>query len=189
MNSRIVLIGVAVALVAVTACGGPSDDQAAPTADGATSQPATSHPATSPSTTAPQVGPSRGGPLDGADPCTLLTKAEAEQVTGVQKADPVVEQIGAARVCNFSPQQALLGVGIRTTSGLDQVQSNGNVVQDIMVGRHQAKQAVGATGSCGIFIGVTESSRVDVVLNSGSPDDDPCPAAMRVAELVEPRLP
>jgi hypothetical protein len=135
------------------------------------------------------VGPSRGGPLDGVDPCTLLTKGEAEEVTGAQSGDPVVEQHGSARVCNFSPQSARLGVGIRTTMGLEQVQSNGNVVQDIMVGRHEAKQAVGATGSCGIFIGVTESSRVDVVLNSGSPDEDPCPAAVRVAELVEPRLP
>lgn len=179
MNPRIVLIGVAVAMLAVTACGGPADSQATPTADGGTSQP----------TTTPQVGPSRGGPLDGADPCALLTKAEAEQVTGAQSAEPVVEQLGSARVCNFSPQTARLGVGIRAKSGLAEVQSNGNVVQELMIGRHQAKQAVGATGSCGIFIGVTESSRVDVVLNSGSPDVDPCPAAMKVAELVEPRLP
>ncbi|MCE6997968.1 DUF3558 domain-containing protein [Saccharothrix sp. S26] len=177
MNPRTTLAAVAV-LISAVACGGPSAEQAAPTSD-----------APSTTSTAPQVGPSRGGPLDGVDPCTLLTKAEAERVTGAQTAEPVVEQLGSARVCNFSPQQALLGVGVRTTSGLAQVQSNGNVVQELVIGRHQAKQAVGATGSCGIFIGVTESSRVDVVLNSGSPDEDPCPAAMRVAELVEPRLP
>ena len=179
MNLRTTLAAVAVAMFAVTACGGPADDQATPTTDGATTPPAT----------APRIGPSRGGPLDGVDPCTFLTKAEAEQVTGAQSADPVVEQLGSAKVCNFSPATARLGVGIRTTSGLDQVQSNGNVVQEIVIGRHQAKRALGATGSCGVFIAVTESSRVDVVLNSGSPDEDPCPAAMRVAELVEPRLP
>ncbi|MCC8250327.1 DUF3558 domain-containing protein [Saccharothrix luteola] len=177
MNPRTTLAAVAVLLSAV-ACGGPAESPAGPPSGGS-SQPAT----------APAVGPSRGGPLAGADPCDLLTKAEAEQVTGAQTAEPVVEQLGSARVCNFSPRQALLGVGIRTTSGLDQVQSNGNVVQDLVIGRHQAKQAVGATGSCGIFIGVTASSRVDVVLNSGSPAEDPCPLAMRVAELVEPRLP
>jgi hypothetical protein len=175
VNPRTTLAAVAV-LISAVACGGPAAEQSAPTSGSAT-------------TTVPQVGPSRGGPLDGMDPCTLLTKAEAEQVTGAQTAEPAVEQLGSARVCNFSPRQALLGVGIRTTSGLAQVQSNGNEVREIVVGRHQAKQAVGATGSCGIFIAVTESSRVDVVLNSGSPDDDPCPAAMRVAELVEPRLP
>ncbi|XVS63513.1 DUF3558 domain-containing protein [Actinosynnema sp. CA-299493] len=178
MSSRITLAGVAVALSVVTACGGPAEPPPAPT-----------DATTSPSTTAPAVGPSRGGPLDGLDPCTLLTKAEAEQVTGAQGADPAVEQLGSARVCNFAPAAGRLGVGVRTTSGLAAVQSNGNVVQDLVVGRHQAKQAIGATGSCGIFIGVTESSRVDVVLNAGSPDEDPCPAAMRVAELVEPRLP
>ncbi|MGW4110227.1 DUF3558 domain-containing protein [Actinosynnema sp. NPDC004786] len=182
MNPRIILIGAAVALFAATACGGPADGQSDPTAGA-------SAPESAQQTTAPQVGPSRGGPLDGLDPCTLLTKAEAEEITGAQTAEPVVEQLGSARVCNFSPRTARLGVGVRTTAGLAQVQSNGNVVQEVMVGRHQAKQAIGATGSCGVFIGVTESSRVDVVLNSGSPDEDPCPAAMKVAELVEPRLP
>ncbi|QQQ75533.1 DUF3558 domain-containing protein [Saccharothrix sp. 6-C] len=177
MNPRTTVAALAV-LFAAVACGGPAAEQSAPT--GATP---------SSGATAPAVGPSRGGPLDGLDPCTLLTKAEAEQVTGAQGADPVVEQLGSARVCNFSPAAGRLGVGVRTTSGLAAVQSNGNVVQDLVVGRHQAKQAVGATGSCGIFLGVTESSRVDVVLGAGSPDEDPCPAAMRVAELVEPRLP
>ncbi|MFI9010105.1 DUF3558 domain-containing protein [Actinosynnema sp. NPDC053489] len=178
MNPRTTLAAVAVLLTAV-ACGGPADDQAAPPA--ATSSQAS---------TAPRgVGPVKGGPLDGVDPCTLLTKAEAERVTGPQTAEPAVEQLGSARVCNFAPRQALLGVGVRTAQGLDQVQSNGNVVQEVVVGRHQAKQAVGATGSCGVFIGVTETSRVDVLLNSGSATEDPCPAAMRVAELVEPRLP
>ncbi|MEU4739801.1 DUF3558 domain-containing protein [Actinosynnema sp. NPDC023658] len=180
MNPRLTLIGIAVAMAAVTACGGPTDDQPA---NGATAQSS----ATS-AGTAPKVGPVRGGPLDGTDPCTLLTKAEAQQVTGAQTAEPVVEELGGAKVCNFSPQSSRLGVGIRTGVGLDAVQANGNV-QDVVIGRHQAKQAVGATGSCGIFIGVTESSRVDVVLNSGSPDEDPCPAAMRVAGMVEPRLP
>ncbi|MFD1146626.1 DUF3558 domain-containing protein [Saccharothrix hoggarensis] len=177
MNTRIVLIGVAVAMAAVTSCGGPAGGEAPPTST------------TSQAATAPQVGPSRGGLLDRTDPCTLLTKAEAEQVTGAQSAEPVAEELGSAKVCTFSPQKARLGVGVRATSGLAEVQSNGNVVQDIVIGRHQAKQAVGATGSCGIFIGVTETSRVDVVLNSGSPDEDPCPAALKVAELVEPRLP
>ncbi|PSL58510.1 uncharacterized protein DUF3558 [Saccharothrix carnea] len=177
MNPRLVLIGAAVALAAATACGGPAGEETTPT----TAPPQ--------STTVAPVGPSRGGPLDGTDPCTLLTKAEAEQVTGAQTAEPVVEQLGTARVCNFSPQTARLGVGIRTTAGLAEVQSNGSLVEEFQIGRHQVKQSVGATGSCGIFIGVTESSRVDVVLNSGSPDVDPCPAALKVAELVEPRLP
>ncbi|MFD0199883.1 MULTISPECIES: DUF3558 domain-containing protein [Saccharothrix] len=176
MNTRLVLIGAAVALAA-TACGSPTGGETTPTA------------ATSQSTTVAPVGPSRGGPLDGVDPCTLLTKAEAERVTGAQTAEPVVEQVGAARVCNFSPGTGRLGVGVRTAAGLAEVQSNGNLVEEFRIGRHQVKQAVGATGSCGIFIGVAASSRVDVVLNSGSPDVDPCPAAMKVAELVEPRLP
>ncbi|WP_367135643.1 DUF3558 domain-containing protein [Saccharothrix sp. HUAS TT1] len=173
MNRRTTLAAVAVVLSVLTACGTGEPESA---------------PATG-TTTAPQFGPVKGGPLDGADPCALLTKAEAEQVTGAQTAEPAVEQLGAAKVCNFSPEKARLGVGIRTSTGLDAVQSNGNPVDEITIGRHRAKQAVGATGSCGIFIGVTDSSRVDVVLNSGSPDEDPCPAALRVAELVEPRLP
>jgi hypothetical protein len=44
------------------------------------------------------------------------------------------------------------------------------------------------TGSCIIAMGVTSSSRVDVSLNSG-PRVDPCPLALQVAQLVEPKLP
>jgi hypothetical protein len=72
--------------------------------------------------------------------------------------------------------------------GLSGAQPNGGELKDIMVGRHQAKQLVDVSGSCGIFIGVTSSSRVDVSLNSG-PRVDPCPLALQVAQLVEPKLP
>jgi hypothetical protein len=39
-----------------------------------------------------------------------------------------------------------------------------------------------------IVMGVTSSSRVDVTVNSGT-RTDPCPIALQVAQLVEPKLP
>ncbi|MFD0199889.1 MULTISPECIES: DUF3558 domain-containing protein [Saccharothrix] len=166
--------------MAITACGGPA----------VSGQP-TSAPETSSTsdTAASSSSPTSGGSLEDTDPCSFLTKSEAEQLTGAQRKDPAPEKLGSARVCGFSPESASFGIGIRTNVGLAGVQPNGGVIEEIVVGRHQAKQLLGATGSCGIYIGVTDSSRVDVVLNSGSSDKDPCPLARQIAEFIEPRLP
>lgn len=181
MNSRTALTSLAAAaLVALTACGGSTAGQAKPVPDtsGSTSRSTTSSPSSTKS----------GNSLDDNDPCSLLTRNEAEQVMGPLDKEPAPEKLGSARTCQFSPSLASLGVGIRTNVGLAGVQPNGGEIKDITVGRHQAKQLVDATGSCGIYLGVTSSSRVDVVVNTG-PRADPCPLALRIAEFVEPRLP
>ncbi|QTR01705.1 DUF3558 domain-containing protein, partial [Saccharothrix algeriensis] len=147
------------------------------------SPPGTATP-TSPSGTAGPVGS-----LETADPCELVTEDETESTLGAQRKDPKPERIGTARACTFYPEQATFVVGIRTNVGLAGVQPNGGVVKDITVGGRPAKELLGATGSCGIYLGVSDSSRVDVVLNASSSGGDPCPPARRIAELVEPRLP
>lgn len=183
MNSRIALTSLAAAaLVAITACTGLTPGDAKPTPD--TGSPTASEGTRS--STSPPSSTKASGTLADTDPCSLLTRSEAEQVTGPLQEEPKPEKIGSSRGCEFSPNRASFSVGIRTNVGLAGVQANGGEIKDITVGRHQAKQLLGATGSCGIYIGVTSTSRVDVVLNG---QGDPCPPALKIAELVEPKLP
>lgn len=186
MNSRIILTSLAAAtLVALTACNGPTAGEAKPTPDTSSSS---SNGSTNQTTTSSPSATKSGNSLDGTDPCSLLTKSEAEQVTGPQREEPAQEKLGSSQTCQFTPKGKSFSVGIRTNVGLAGLQSNGGEIENITIGGREAKQLIDGTGSCGIYLGVTSSSRVDVVLNAGGVDD-PCPLALRVAELVEPRLP
>lgn len=178
MNSRIVLTSLAVAaLIALPACTGSTSGDPKPTSD-----------TNAPSSTSSPPPTKASGSLADADPCSLLTRSEAEQVVGTLVEEPNQEKVGSSRTCQFSPDRGSFSVGIRTNVGLSGVQSNGGEIKDIKVGSHQAKQLLGATGSCGVYLGVDSSSRVDVVLNAGA-STDPCPLALKIAELVEPKLP
>jgi hypothetical protein len=97
------------------------------------------------------------------------------------------EKIGSADTCLWNPKDSSLIIGIRTNVGLSGVLVTGEIT-DITVGHHQAKKLMGAGGSCIVAIGITSSSRVDVTLN-GPSKTDPCPQALQVAQLVEPKLP
>jgi hypothetical protein len=60
---------------------------------------------------------------------------------------------------------------------------------DIKIGDRPAKKLSGTTsGSCLVALEVSSSSRVDVTFLA-PPKEDSCPTALRVAELVEPKLP
>jgi hypothetical protein len=176
---RVVLAGVAIAvLVASTACSGATPGQAKPAAGATAAGPASS-------SSAPSSSSGASNSLKDVDPCTLLTKAEAQQVGATE--EPKREKLGSAQTCGWTPEGVSFHVGTRTDVGLSGVQPTGEIT-DITVGRHQAKQIRDVTGSCIIATGVTSSSRVDVSLNSG-PRVDPCPLALQVAQLVEPKLP
>jgi hypothetical protein len=175
VNSRLILTGLA-ALLAVAACGGPVNGQAQPGTDTT----ANSNPTSTPT--------SEGhASLDDVDPCTLLTRDEAEQVAGPLREEPTLDDIGSARGCEFKPQRMRVVVDIRTNAGIADVQAPGEVA-DVNVGDRKAKQFIGTTGSCVVVMGVTVSSRVDVTVTA-STDADPCAVAKPIAELVEPRLP
>jgi len=184
VNSRIVLTSLAAVLIAVAGCSGSTTGEAKPTPDTGSSSASGN---TSRTTTSSPTSTAGGSSLGDTDPCSLLTKSEAEQVTGPLRENPAPNNLGSAKGCEFKPKGKNLGVDIRTNVGLAGVQAPGEVI-DLTIGGHQAKKFVASGGSCVVAMGVTSSSRVDVTLNAGGVDD-PCPLAVRVAELVEPRLP
>jgi hypothetical protein len=181
VKSRIVLAALtATTLVAITACSGSTRGQAEPAAGTSATSTNMSSGTSTPSST------KANNSLRDLDPCGLLTQDEAAklQTTG----DSYPEKIGSVQACTWRIKDGSFSIGARTNVGLSGAQPNGGELKDISVGHHEAKQLLDVTGSCGIFVGVTPSSRVDVVLNSG-PRIDPCPLALQVAQLVESKLP
>ncbi|WP_433264984.1 DUF3558 domain-containing protein [Actinosynnema sp. CS-041913] len=187
MNSRRGLAGLMIALLAVTACGTTVSGvarRASTTSVSATGSP----PGGVTGSTSRTADPSEF--LERTDPCTLVTRAEAEGALGTLRQEPLARRLGTATTCAFSPRTATFILAIRTNVGLAGVLPNGGTIKEITVGDRPAKELPDAsTGSCGVYLGVTEQSRVDVVVNATSSGEDPCPIALRVAQWVEPRLP
>lgn len=97
--------------------------------------------------------------------------------------------VGTAHVCEFDSNDFSMGVGIRTNVGLKDFQAAGGTVQDTTIGSHQAKEDTEtSSSSCVVALGVTDTSRVDVTVTSIG-TSDPCPTALTLAQLVEPKLP
>jgi hypothetical protein len=171
----VVLAGLAVALVGVAGCNNSTGGQPSAAATTAGSPP---------ESTSPSAGGGNALPVDRA--CSLLSAGDLSSL-GVSSA-PTQGTVGTAHTCEADNATDHIIVGIRTNVGLSGFVANGGTVHDLTIGTHQAKQEVDNTGSCLIGIGVSSSSRVDVTV-TGDGTTDPCPTAMNVAKLVEPKLP
>jgi hypothetical protein len=134
----------------------------------------------------PSTSASESNSLPVNQACSLFSSADLEQV-GVSS-PPTQEMVGTGHSCDFNSDSFAMGITIRTNVGLAGFVVAGTAVHDMTIGSHQAKQAVDNTGSCVIALGVSDSSRVDVTV-TGDGTTDPCPTALTLAKMVEPRLP
>lgn len=175
MNSRTASIGfLAAVLFAATACSKTIEGTPAPIA-GAGAAP--------PSSTGTTAAPT----LDETDPCRLVPKGDVERALGPLDGEPRRKDLGTARSCEYEVRAQLLVIDIRTNVGLAGVNASGPVT-DLTLGAHQLKHWVDANGTCFFVFGVTESSRVDVVVQPREGKAQ-CELAQRLAEVVEPKLP
>lgn len=174
--------GLTAVLLGAVACNGSTTGQPSPatTPAGVTS-------GTGPVTAT--SAPGSGGSLPADDPCSLLSSADQQQI-GVSS-PPTKDKVGTANSCELDTADDHFGLDIRTDGGLADFApvAGGGPVTAPDVGGHQAKeQADKNSSSCTVAIGVSDSSRVDVTA-TGDGNTDPCPAALAVAKLVEPKLP
>lgn len=124
--------------------------------------------------------------LADTDPCELLSTTD-KSALGVKKSTGP-EEFAGARICRIHTAAGSLTPGIWDKAGLAQVIATGPI-SDVTIGSHQAKQ-MGDSAGCTVFIGVTASSRVDVVAQDRQGDqDEACDLALRAAKLIEPNLP
>jgi hypothetical protein len=131
-------------------------------------------------------------PLAHTDPCSLLDQA----VITANQLQPSKSGTGpGTRYCRWDTGASGVGynlaVNIYDNAGLDKLSVAGFTVTNYPVGRHQgrmSKDTVG--GACAVSIGVTSTSRVDVVgVDYGGQLDRACVVATTVAPAVEQKLP
>ncbi|HEX5494565.1 MAG TPA: DUF3558 family protein [Mycobacteriales bacterium] len=175
MRRWVVLIGFAALLLGTAACGStPGQPTPATTADGGSTSAA-------PSSTTSSFSADK--------PCSLFSSSDLQQL-GVSS-PPSQDMVGTAQSCELDTADFHIGLDIRTDVGLSGFVAvpNGGQVTSTTIGQHQAKQeADPSSSSCTVAIGLTDSSRVDVT-TTGDGTSDPCPGALTIAKLVEPKLP
>ncbi|KID28287.1 Protein of unknown function (DUF3558) [Prauserella sp. Am3] len=178
---------VAVAVMTVAACS--DSEGGTPEAEGAPSSHAASSETAAPSS---EDGAGMGTPLSGLDPCSLLGQADVTQFGPVDP--PERKKIGTADTCSWTPdrsevsgERGTIGVGFRENAGVQDMNDKGMGVQHTTENGRDYGRSPSPNG-CTIAIGVTDTSRVDVVV-SGADPDKACEMANTLVEVVEPKVP
>jgi hypothetical protein len=174
-------------LAVLTACS----DQATgvPTAGESTPQPTSAGPFSSTperSTNAAGASTIAKSPIANISPCSLLSPAE---VTELQAGPSKEERLNKGRACSFYEAEGFtIGVVIFDELGLGDLVSR-DTPKEVTIGKHKALQSVGGIDTCAISIEVTKTSRVDTQGTAGRDQKKSCELALRLARLVEPKLP
>jgi len=131
-------------------------------------------------------------PLARVDPCSLLDQA----VITANHLQPDTSGIGpGTRYCRWDTGASGVGyslaINIYDQAGLDQLSTAGFTVTNYPIGSHQGRTSKDTVGhTCLVSIGVTSTSRVDVVgVDYGGQLDRACVVATTVAPAVEQKLP
>jgi Protein of unknown function (DUF3558) len=126
------------------------------------------------------------GPLSEIDPCHLITRNEST-VFGITGAEPSAGY--GARSCKYTATNGEYGVDIRERQGIDQFNTSLGPAADMRIGGRPAKRQEASTGSCGIAVGITATSRVDIVHTTLSANAaEACPKDQQMAELVASKI-
>lgn len=142
----------------------------------------------------PSNGSNSASGLESTKPCDLLTEAE---VTSLGLTYPgKASQVGTSDGCSWNISgNGGLRAGIRTKSGLKDLNLDGDKITDTKVGKYDAKKVEaqdGAKNTCTFAISVSESSSVVVIGNLTLTSEDTaaaCERASKAAALIAPKLP
>jgi hypothetical protein len=156
--------------------------------------------ATTPTTTA--AGPSASipnsasaaDPLATIDPCTLLDPAVISQnqlTPGRQRPEPKARTCSWDKDADSSSPGYTISVGIYDHDGLAQLNTTEFTVTNYQIGGHQGRLSKDPAGhTCAVSIGITGTTRVDVVgIDGGGRQEQACTVATLVAPSVEKKLP
>jgi hypothetical protein len=184
-----VALAVVVGGLIVAGCGGgdasrtTADRTPETIADGDRPQIPTTEPTSEPSPT-PTPAAAKAATA-GLDPCALLTASEERQI-GLTPGRP--RQVGLARSCEWTASRYALSVAAFDTLGARDLVSD-TKPRDLRIGSHAARQGTGGVNSCVYALGVSKTSRVDVIVAADGNTQRGCRIARRIAPLVEPKLP
>src|SRR5690606_34886582 len=128
--------------------------------------------------------------LSGLDPCSFLSRSDAAQYGPVD--EPQRKMVGTADTCSWEPDRsevsgdrAGVSMAIRENAGVQDMPDRGMGVQRTSENGRDYVRSPSPTG-CTIAIGVTDASRVDVLVTA-SDIDKACEMANTLVETVEPK--
>jgi hypothetical protein len=137
-------------------------------------------------TPAPTLPPADEAATASLRPCELLTPSELRPF-GVGRGSE--RETGRARSCEWTASgRFALTVGIFDQLGARDLVSE-TKPRDLRIGSHAARRGTGGLSSCVFVLGVSETSRVDVISAANGDVPKACRVAKRAAGLVEPKLP
>jgi hypothetical protein len=147
-------------------------------------------------TTATSAPSSTAGadPLASVDPCSLVTASELSG-NGLQPGNTVTAPGG--RACRWErPDDGatidgyVLQVVIYDTAGIDQLNTQGGTVSDYSVGKYHGKLFQDTAGNnCVVSLGTSDTSRVDIYVNSRLGLDTGCTVVKGVAPAIVSHFP
>ncbi|MFE5507248.1 DUF3558 domain-containing protein [Amycolatopsis japonica] len=152
---------------------------------------APSSPAQGGESTAPTTATGGADPAS-IDPCSLVGAADLASFGTFEP--PVPENVGGARVCEFTKDSqtaadsVTLSVGVRDKQGVDGVVDGGNGKTTGNVNGRKAVLVPKPPASCLMALEISASARADLVVVSTDPEKS-CGMAEKIADIVEPKLP
>lgn len=180
---------VAVVAFVSSACSGDEEGTAQPGADPSEA----SVPASSSSSNSSAM-PGGDASLADLDPCSVLTTEQVRQHADVKK--PENSDVGGALTCTWHAQPVensaaltpTVAVAIRDNGGVNSLGDLGEGIQHVSEGGREYSRTQGY-GNCAIAIGVTDNSRVDVMVTGSQTNADACRIANSLTEAAEPKVP
>lgn len=181
------LAAIAFAALVLAGCSEETPGDATPGDGGATGRPTLpTEGTTDPTNPSDTEDPGGGSGTADLQPCDMLTGDEQNQLQVTGGTEEVIAQ---QRTCEWKKSGSYtVAVGIADDYGLDDVQSS-SPTKSMKVGSHDAVQSTGGASSCAVNIGVTDTSRVDVISAANGDVAKACSVAKQAADLVEPKLP
>jgi hypothetical protein len=184
-----IAIGACAALV-LSGCSDSTAGTAHPTDPTATNDGGLSEPDSPTSTTKPSSSRANPSPLDGIDPCALLSDSDRTSL-GLRAGEP--RKVGRSEGCDWL-QSGVWGVaiGLRADLAFKDTDLRGAVAHPADIGRHEAyrvENAGGGRGACEVFVITGESSFAQVTVTYGVDTAKACERALSVAKIVDPKLP
>lgn len=120
-------------------------------------------------------------------PCDLLTRSEVTEF-GLEYPGKD-SKTGTADECQWKISgNGGLSAGVRTKSGLKDLNVEGDKVSDVKVGKFDAKKTEGFEGAkniCALWISVTETSSVSVIANLDISSTDTVAACARAEKAAD----
>ncbi|MFD4675813.1 DUF3558 domain-containing protein [Lentzea sp. NPDC058450] len=161
---------------------------------GCTGTTGNANPTTTSGGATPTSGSGTASGLESVKPCDLLTEAE---VTSLGLTYPgKAAQVGTSDGCGWNVSgNGGLRAGIRTSSGVKDLNLQGDKISQIKVGKYDATKVEAQDNAkhlCTIAISVSESSSVTVIGNLTVTSEDTaaaCERATKGAELIASKLP